>query len=629
MNTYNTGNPLGSAAAKDLYDNAQNFDHLSNDLVNETWKDRFGVDRLTWHGMEERYKTAIVNLGFNPIGTFQDGATLNAAGDIIQDETTGTWYRWDDLTTLPKTVPSGSTPDSTGGTGSGKWLAVDVSDVLRKDLSESSGTSLIGDESGLTLQERLHYDASDIALYGYVYGSGADAKQPILDAIARTGKAHVSGDITLSRFDWPEGAKLEGKGTISYTRRPSVPCELDSYTPVNHAKMKATWVYGVFDICDMLQLKTAGFNTIIHYGYSFTDGGTFEKACNAAEAVGINVIINSPNDVPPTSDVNLGTRDCVIGYYLYDEPQHLGASVAAQNARVDAWRSVTEKLLCIADNGIYGFGNNTISPYYDVIFVDSYYLSSSNDEQNKTAAISAWCELLYKSNFAKLVPAVGLFTGDTATDKQKQLSFSKACFKFGSGDYAAFSWESSVAAPSHLDIITDTDFYNQAKIFNNVFTQKPYECEFFAFGPGLGVGGLMRTINLQYTSPDIKPFTVINAGTDTDERHQYFSDTGLAFRNSAGNVAFNLSNKGSATLSIVYRNHADDGSAKVGVFFTGDDYYTSTQSFEMTLSHSTGFTRTVEVGKNTSLGISITPLTTSPYLFKFLTGAIITTSWYG
>lgn len=31
MTTYNTGNPLGSSAAKDLYDNAQNFDHLSND----------------------------------------------------------------------------------------------------------------------------------------------------------------------------------------------------------------------------------------------------------------------------------------------------------------------------------------------------------------------------------------------------------------------------------------------------------------------------------------------------------------------------------------------------------------------------------------------------------------------
>ena len=135
MTTYNTGNPLGSAAAKDLYDNAQNFDHLSNDQENELWPDRFGKNRLTWHGMEERYKTALANLGLNPVGTFQGGAVINSAGDIIQDETTGAWYRWDDLTTLPKTVPSGSTPDSTGGTGVGKWLAVDVSLMLSTSLT--------------------------------------------------------------------------------------------------------------------------------------------------------------------------------------------------------------------------------------------------------------------------------------------------------------------------------------------------------------------------------------------------------------------------------------------------------------------------------------------------------------
>ncbi len=59
MTTYNTGNPLGSAAAKDLYDNAQNFDHLSNDRVNEQWPDRFGIPRLTWFGMETRFKNAL------------------------------------------------------------------------------------------------------------------------------------------------------------------------------------------------------------------------------------------------------------------------------------------------------------------------------------------------------------------------------------------------------------------------------------------------------------------------------------------------------------------------------------------------------------------------------------------
>lgn len=146
MTTYNTGNPLGSAAAKDLYDNSQNFDHLSNDRVNETWTDRFGVQRLTWHGMEKRYADALVGLGLTPVGTFQDGATLESAGDIIQDETTGIWYRWDDLASLPKTVPPGSTPESTGGIGDGAWLAVDVSDVLRRDLASSDpakGSSLV------------------------------------------------------------------------------------------------------------------------------------------------------------------------------------------------------------------------------------------------------------------------------------------------------------------------------------------------------------------------------------------------------------------------------------------------------------------------------------------------------
>jgi hypothetical protein len=140
MTTYNTGNPIGSAAAQDLYDNAQNFDHLSADRVNETWPDRFGIPRLTWYGMEERIKQAIINLGWNPVGTFQEGATLNA-GSIIQDETTGIWYRWDDLTTFPKIVPPGSTPGSTGGTGEGKWLAVDVSDVLRKQISDPDGAT--------------------------------------------------------------------------------------------------------------------------------------------------------------------------------------------------------------------------------------------------------------------------------------------------------------------------------------------------------------------------------------------------------------------------------------------------------------------------------------------------------
>ncbi|EPX4280007.1 hypothetical protein ACW0LR_001193 [Citrobacter freundii] len=140
MTTYNTGNPLGSAAAKDLYDNAQNFDHLSNDLENEMWPDRFGKNRLTWHGMEKRYQEKLASMGWELIDSFQGGATLTRADQALRWELpdgNGEYYRWDG--SLPKTVPAGSTPDSTGGVGTGAWVGVgDAS--LRSDLTKYGAT---------------------------------------------------------------------------------------------------------------------------------------------------------------------------------------------------------------------------------------------------------------------------------------------------------------------------------------------------------------------------------------------------------------------------------------------------------------------------------------------------------
>lgn len=125
MTTYNTGNPLGSAAAKDLYDNAQNFDHLSNDQVNEKWQDRFGKNRLTWYGMEKMYQEKLASMGWTLIDSFQDGALLTRADEALRwklPDGDGEYYRWDGA--LPKTVPADSTPESTGGIGTGKWLGV-------------------------------------------------------------------------------------------------------------------------------------------------------------------------------------------------------------------------------------------------------------------------------------------------------------------------------------------------------------------------------------------------------------------------------------------------------------------------------------------------------------------------
>ena len=154
MATTPTQNSVPSESPRDLKFNAGKIDEFATSLAMQ-YIDRFGNAHFTIEGLKQLALQQIYNLGWNPVGTFQGGAIITAAGDILQDESTGVWYRWDDLQTLPKTVPENSTPDSTGGTGEGKWLAVDVSDVLRKELAEPTGAALIGTELGLTVQEAL------------------------------------------------------------------------------------------------------------------------------------------------------------------------------------------------------------------------------------------------------------------------------------------------------------------------------------------------------------------------------------------------------------------------------------------------------------------------------------------
>ncbi|MDM2930679.1 hypothetical protein [Citrobacter sp. Cm046] len=163
MTTYNTGNPLGSAAAKDLYDNAENLDHLTNDRVNESYPDRFGVQRKTWYGIERSANQAISQYGYITKDSFEDGSILSHANECLRWKSNGEYYRWDGL--LPKNVPAGSTPDTTGGIGIGAWVGVgDAS--LRSDLSLNTGASLIGSSSGETVQSSI--DNLNYRTQGYV-----------------------------------------------------------------------------------------------------------------------------------------------------------------------------------------------------------------------------------------------------------------------------------------------------------------------------------------------------------------------------------------------------------------------------------------------------------------------------
>ena len=503
-----------------------------------------------------------------------------------------------------------------------------LSDLTDKALSRSNLDVYSKSES------RSLKDSSDISNFGYVYGSGVDAKDAVLSAVSSFGKATLSGDVTLSRFDWPNGARLTGKANITYTRLPGVSCKLDSDKPVDRSLMKAVFVHQAYDICDMLQLKTAGFNTIIHYGQFGSSGGTMPKVCDAAEAVGINVILggttygqtNNPNR-------SLDSRDCVIGYYLFDEPQNHATSSTEQATRINAFKAFTQKSLCIADNGIFSFDSPTIpSGYdgvgYDYIFIDAYAYANRDYASNKRTAVLCWAEMKHRSPNSKLIPCLGMFSEPTDfSDKAKQISFARKFFGMGFGDYAAFAWESNLIISTFKDITNDSDFYNEVLSYNCITEQKPYDIDVYAFYTDR-MGGAMQLYNDKYSSADVTPFQTINAGSVQGERNTTFKQGGIAARNTGGVFATRMKNHGYVAFELYYYNGADSANTTASITTCIDDFYTNSQQLTFTFSNTqSAWVNSVETVPNLGIGLSLVPSASYNMRWKMVRGGFVDCSW--
>ena len=149
MATQPTNLHVPSESPRDLKFNAGKIDEFVTSLVN-TYVDRFGNEHYTIEGLRWLAQQAIAQYGWIPVGTFQDGATLTSPNQILKDTTDGEYYRWDG-SFLPsgKVVPSGSTPGSTGGVGTGAWISVGDS-ALRSMLASSAGAGMIGYDGSVT-----------------------------------------------------------------------------------------------------------------------------------------------------------------------------------------------------------------------------------------------------------------------------------------------------------------------------------------------------------------------------------------------------------------------------------------------------------------------------------------------
>lgn len=140
MSTIPTKNPVPSESASDLKFNAGKVDEFVTSS-NHFYADRFGKKHYTIDGINYLSKQAMLNYGYITKRSFESGNTIINPNDVLLWESSGEYYRWDGE--LPKVVSAGSTPESAGGIGDGKWKSVGDSS-LRLDLKTVSGSEMIG-----------------------------------------------------------------------------------------------------------------------------------------------------------------------------------------------------------------------------------------------------------------------------------------------------------------------------------------------------------------------------------------------------------------------------------------------------------------------------------------------------
>lgn len=151
MATQPTQNAVPSESPRDLKFNAGKIDEFVTSLALQ-YIDRFGQAHYTIEGLRKLAQEAIASFGYITMDSFQGGATLTLPNQVLRDEVTGEYYRWDG--DFPKVVASGSTPASSGGVATGAWVSVGDA-ALRQMLATNAGAGAIGTTSGNTVQQEL------------------------------------------------------------------------------------------------------------------------------------------------------------------------------------------------------------------------------------------------------------------------------------------------------------------------------------------------------------------------------------------------------------------------------------------------------------------------------------------
>ncbi|MEX0389237.1 tail fiber domain-containing protein [Citrobacter portucalensis] len=351
MATQPTNLPVPSESPRDLKYNAGKIDEFATS-EDHVYVDRFGDEHRTIAGINYDANQAMLNYGYITKKSFEIGATLDTPNTVLQWESNGEFYRWDGDWSQPKVVPAGSTPDSTGGIGEGKWVGIgDAS--LRADLASSAtgkGVSLV---------------------YGAVKKSG-DVFEGHVDMPSLTVKSTfgnvIVGDqpVGVPGAQWPASDSLRDAINVS---------RLLSNTPFNcHAFSDKTVLnqgtsidgYGAFD------------STVIIYGshhqdhaHSFQDRVSYRGTNRLDNTYGYYSAPNISgtgtigdrrgifiNDVAISGG---GTLEQQTGVYLEDLKAASGINVAYQTRQSTGYTFYAPNAAKMYHKGTAGFGYDPVA----------------------------------------------------------------------------------------------------------------------------------------------------------------------------------------------------------------------------------------------------------------------------
>ncbi|MBW6028367.1 hypothetical protein [Klebsiella pneumoniae] len=223
MSTYKTGNPLGSAAVKDLFDNAENLDFALNSLTALIWTDRLGKTRRSFFGMESafvtqltsqesRFNSFIQSSGYQIVGDYTAGPlTLTEYNQLIRYN--NELYKLTAATDIPFTT-AGNTDETWTSTDAAHFVSVGDA-ALRQNLgsSELPGATLVALPYG-TVASAIQFFTPE--MWGCVGDGETDDYanfQAMLDAVPSGATIHLDGRKTYYNAFPTSG--LNGSWTIS------------------------------------------------------------------------------------------------------------------------------------------------------------------------------------------------------------------------------------------------------------------------------------------------------------------------------------------------------------------------------------------------------------------------------